>query len=670
MDYLEYFGLSSEPFSNAPLSRFYFASRQHSEALSRLMYAASSMKGLAICIGDIGHGKTTLARRMLDALPESEYEAAMLVIVHAGITPNWLLKRIASQLGVAQPADDKLTILSQLYQRLLELYQAGKRAVVLIDEAQMLATRELMEEFRGLLNLEVPERKLITFIFFGLPEIERNLRLDPPLAQRIALRYQLKPLSHDDTRAYIEHRLKIAGGESSLLPSDVVQEIHSYTAGVPRLINTLCDNLLLEMFFARRQSADLALLREVAHNLAIDRPPEPPPTEQPLVEEQLAVEGSAGHDAVVYVERGTTSAEAVFDLASAVVPSVAADVAFSPAPELAYALAAQDAYSSDPEPAPVTEPALSLAPAPPLELASELPTAELAIEASEPVEPSEPLVLPASDDAYASAAPTVAVGVLDVRVAAALSPGEVPETVGALPADPLAPAFDDEPLAAVGGMGAMETPARVESSADVEVLVDEPVAPGQEAAPEEELDYLDIEVVEEGAALGLGAAGKGDAFAGDGDEVVLSPIMATSASEILPPPREAPTVLQLEVATREDEPLAPFSELPTAEMGQLATPVATSAVFAEAATATTPTLTSPAQPTPAIPESLPVALETANVEGAAGVPPVVSPAPAVAATPSVPSAPRPARTTSGKKIDLAEIDNLLADLNKLTSKRV
>ncbi|MEE8409733.1 MAG: AAA family ATPase, partial [Myxococcota bacterium] len=197
MDYLDYFGLTAEPFSNAPLSRFYYASRQHTDALDRLRYAASTMKGLAILIGDIGLGKTTLARRMLESLPEEEYEAAMLVIVHAGITPNWLLKRIAIQLGVPDPADDKLTILSQLYQRLLVIYEAGKRAVVLIDEAQMLATRELMEEFRGLLNIEVPERKLISFIFFGLPELERNLRLDPPLAQRIGIRYHLQPLGEE-----------------------------------------------------------------------------------------------------------------------------------------------------------------------------------------------------------------------------------------------------------------------------------------------------------------------------------------------------------------------------------------------------------------------------------------------------------------------------------------
>src|SRR5437588_12121819 len=151
------------------------------------------MKGLGILVGDIGAGKTTLARRLLDSLPETEYEAALLVIIHSGVTASWLLKRIALQLGVDAPSEDKLTLLGQLYQRLLQSYEQGKKAVVLIDEAQMLATRELMEEFRGLLNLEVPERKLISFVFFGLPEIEQNLALDPPLRQRVALRYKLEP---------------------------------------------------------------------------------------------------------------------------------------------------------------------------------------------------------------------------------------------------------------------------------------------------------------------------------------------------------------------------------------------------------------------------------------------------------------------------------------------
>src|SRR3954467_10193698 len=211
MNYLDYFELTQEPFSNAPVSRFYYNSAQHSQALTRLLHMASYMKGLSVLIGEIGAGKTTLARRMLDSLPESEYEAALLVIIHSGITANWLLKRIALQLGVESPAQDKLALLSQLYQRLLQIYEQGRKAVVLIDEAQMLETRELMEEFRGLLNLEVPERKLISFVFFGLPEIERNLKLDAPLAQRVAMRYRLEPFNPDSTAADRKPRPRASG---------------------------------------------------------------------------------------------------------------------------------------------------------------------------------------------------------------------------------------------------------------------------------------------------------------------------------------------------------------------------------------------------------------------------------------------------------------------------
>src|SRR3954468_9173228 len=251
MTYLDFFELSQEPFSNAPVSRFYYNSAQHSQALVRLMHAVSNMKGLAILVGDIGAGKTTLARRMLDSLPEAEYEAALLVIIHSGITANWLLKRIALQLGVESPAQEKLALLSQLYQRLLQIYESGKKAVVLIDEAQMLETREIMEEFRGLLNLEVPERKLLSFVFFGVPKIEKTLKRAPPLAQRVALRYKLEPFTEDSTEAYVKHRLRLAGSPRLPFSADAIEALHRRSGGTPRVINTLCDNALFEAFLAR-----------------------------------------------------------------------------------------------------------------------------------------------------------------------------------------------------------------------------------------------------------------------------------------------------------------------------------------------------------------------------------------------------------------------------------
>ncbi len=270
MTYLEYFELSSEPFSNAPVSRFYYNSSQHSQALTRLLHTVSYMKGLSVLIGDIGAGKTTLARRMLDSLPEDEYEAALLVIIHSGITANWLLKRIALQLGVESPAQEKLALLSQLYQRLLQIYEAGKKAVVLIDEAQMLETRELMEEFRGLLNLEVPERKLISFVFFGLPEIEKNLKLDPPLAQRVAMRYRLEPFSADSTEAYIKHRLRLAGCPRMPFTGGAIEALHRRSGGTPRVINTLCDNALFEAFLARTPEIGEAMIDQIADNLGLE----------------------------------------------------------------------------------------------------------------------------------------------------------------------------------------------------------------------------------------------------------------------------------------------------------------------------------------------------------------------------------------------------------------
>ncbi|MFL5320864.1 MAG: ExeA family protein [Myxococcaceae bacterium] len=285
MTYLDFYELTTEPFSNAPVSRFYYNSSQHSAALTRLMYAVNNMKGLAILVGDIGAGKTTLARRLLDSLPENEYEAALLVIIHSGITANWLLKRIALQLGVESPAQDKLALLSQLYQRLIQIYESGKKAVVLIDEAQMLETREIMEEFRGLLNLEVPERKLISFVFFGLPEIEKNLKLDPPLAQRVALRYKLEPFNVDSTAEYIKHRLRLAGCPRLPFAQEALEGVHKYSGGSPRLINTICDNALFEAFLARSEMISGELIDQIGENLGLGRKAV---AEQPL-------NGSASH---------------------------------------------------------------------------------------------------------------------------------------------------------------------------------------------------------------------------------------------------------------------------------------------------------------------------------------------------------------------------------------
>lgn len=272
MSYEQFYGLREQPFSNTPDPRFYFDIAQHSEVIVRLMHAITTMKGLAVVVGDIGTGKTTLARRMLDQLQDDHHEAALLVIIHASITPEWFLRKIALQLGVDDAEEDKVTLLSQLYQRLVEIHEAGRKAVVLIDEANMLKRKEILEELRGLLNLEVPGSKLITFLLFGLPEMDEHLSLDQPLMQRVALRCRMSSLTQETTKAYLRHRLKVAGAPRDLFTEESMDLIHHFSRGIPRLINTLSDNALLEGYLLKREMIDPAVVRGVAQDLGLPKP--------------------------------------------------------------------------------------------------------------------------------------------------------------------------------------------------------------------------------------------------------------------------------------------------------------------------------------------------------------------------------------------------------------
>lgn len=276
MNVLDFFELRAEPFANSPDGRFFFESAQHAQVMARLRYVAESMKGLGIVVGDIGAGKTTLARRFMETLSEDEYEAALLVVVHASITSDWLLTKIAMQLGVDEPAADKVTLLGQLYARLREIHDAGKRAVVLIDEAQMLRSREIMQELRGLLNLELPGRKLLSLIFFGLPDVDSAIALDPPLAQRVALRIHLQALPLAVTEEYIRHRLRVAGARQMLFSREAVAAVHEVSRGTPRVINTLCDNAMLEAYLLKRKAVGRDLILSAARDLGlVDAPPAP-----------------------------------------------------------------------------------------------------------------------------------------------------------------------------------------------------------------------------------------------------------------------------------------------------------------------------------------------------------------------------------------------------------
>ena len=272
MSYESFFGFSQQPFSNAPEPRFFFESRQHSEALVRLMHCISTMKGLAVMVGDIGCGKTLLARKLLENLEaEKVYEAALMVIVHSEVTAEWLLRKIAVQLGAKDPGEKKSSILPCLYERLMEIYEQGRKAVVIIDEANMLVTREIFEEFRGLLNLEAPGQKLLAITLIGLPDLEQNIALDPPLQQRIALKFTLQSLQEIAVTEYIKHRLHIVGCERDVFSPEAYKKIYQLSRGIPRLINTICDNSLLESFLVKKETIGEDVVDNVGGDLGLKK---------------------------------------------------------------------------------------------------------------------------------------------------------------------------------------------------------------------------------------------------------------------------------------------------------------------------------------------------------------------------------------------------------------
>ncbi|MCL5023317.1 MAG: AAA family ATPase [Nitrospirae bacterium] len=271
MDYLEYYGLKEHPFTNVVDNRFYYNSPQYKDALLKLKYAIDRKKGLAVVIGEIGAGKTTLARRLLEELDEGVYEATLLVIIHSSVSSEWLLRKFAIQLGIGDVMNEsKVELLGQIYRRLVEINESGKTAVLLMDEVQMLKSREIMEEFRGLLNMEMPGGKMINLIFFGLPDLEDVLSLDEPLKQRVAMKIAIRPFSEEDTRDYIYHRLRIAGAENEIFTLASIAALYRYSTGVPRLINTICDNALLEGYLFKVKTIDEPVVRTVAIDLGLN----------------------------------------------------------------------------------------------------------------------------------------------------------------------------------------------------------------------------------------------------------------------------------------------------------------------------------------------------------------------------------------------------------------
>ena len=241
----DFFGLSAKPFGKTPDPSFLYESAQHREALARLEYAVDE-KELALLTGDIGSGKTTLSRALIDRVGDAR---PVVLLINPRLTPMQLLRSIARGLEL-EPPRFRNDVLDQLHTKLYELYEQKREPVLIIDEAQLIPSKATFDEIRLLTNFQLDDQNLLSVVLVGQPELEARLERDAyaPLRQRIGMRYSLGPLSLEETISYIEHRIRIAGGARNPFSADAMEEIHQRSGGIPRLINTLATTALLDAF--------------------------------------------------------------------------------------------------------------------------------------------------------------------------------------------------------------------------------------------------------------------------------------------------------------------------------------------------------------------------------------------------------------------------------------
>lgn len=277
--YGKHFGLEDLPFSVTPDPRFSYTNSLYLEAFANLRYGIETRKGFIVITGEAGTGKTTLLRRLMRTV-EASVHTAFIFNTHLDFIE--LLRLVLSDLGIAHSANDRLTLMAQLNDYLIEQLHKDHVVSVLVDEAQDLSDA-MLEELRLLSNLETDRAKLIQIVLMGQPELER--KLDQPelrqLKQRVAVRCRLAPLRSDEVAPYINSRLQTVGYKGKeLFDSGAVQKIALCSRGIPRLVNVICDNALLIAYATSQSKVSAKIIDEVARDLRLTEPPQVKATEE------------------------------------------------------------------------------------------------------------------------------------------------------------------------------------------------------------------------------------------------------------------------------------------------------------------------------------------------------------------------------------------------------
>lgn len=264
--YKEFYGLRANPFNVNPDPRYLFLTRHTEEALACLTYGIQSRKGFVLLTGEVGTGKTTLINKLLEWLRLQQVATAF--VFNSRLNVPQFLDYMMADFGIPCDSKAKSQILLRLYNWLLDRYRAGETAVLIVDEAQSLSD-EVLEEIRMLTNLETFTEKLLQIVLVGQPELEHKLRQPQlrQLRQRLTLRAKTHALTLDETRAYVQQRLRIAGSNGQqIFDPHAVESVYQYAAGIPRVINLLCEHCLVSAFVDQQKIIGAPVVEAVARD--------------------------------------------------------------------------------------------------------------------------------------------------------------------------------------------------------------------------------------------------------------------------------------------------------------------------------------------------------------------------------------------------------------------
>ena len=301
--YQAHFGFFQAPFNITPDPSFLYLSGSHREGLAQLSYGIRARKGFVVLTGEVGTGKTTLIRALLNDLNGSAHTAFIFSTI---VGPVDLLRTVCVEFGLVEPKRPPQEIhdyLVSLNEFLLESYRKGENCALIIDESQNLSA-EVLESIRLLSNFETSEDKLLQILLVGQPELA--VRLNSPelrqLKQRVVLRHHLRALSLPECWEYVSNRLNAAGGNRSIFAPSALENIYSYSGGIPRVVNVLCDNALLMGYALGRKEIDAGIIREVAEDLNITTRLEKLPRPVRQVVNNLNGNGGAQASGVILAE--------------------------------------------------------------------------------------------------------------------------------------------------------------------------------------------------------------------------------------------------------------------------------------------------------------------------------------------------------------------------------